>query len=61
MSQEGDNKVPILRPCPPTGAANEVLQLIGNKFCEDPPITVHPGQLATPWSCCQKAKQLDTC
>ena len=43
-----DNKVPILRPCPPTGAANEVLQLIGNKFCEDPPITVHPGQLATP-------------
>ena len=40
-----DNKVPILRPCPPTGAANEVLQLIGNKFCEDPPITVHPGQL----------------
>jgi len=38
-----DNKVPILRPCPPTGANAEVLNLIGNKFCEDPPITVHPG------------------
>eukprot|EP00116_Pleurobrachia_bachei_P005849 sb/3466111/ len=37
------NKVPLIVPTPPTGASEDVLNKVAEKFSEDPPIQIHSG------------------